>query len=452
MKDRPSVPLRDFIVREAHAHLMFHGLISVLVSGLLVTFGLAIFGRVMTDRALEATEHALRKSVLLGDRFETRILLDSLVKAELVSNVSVTDGAGVVVAESDQSNHGGFPSFTGKFLGFSRPIFRQGAFSGEPIATVNGVVRIGLRAFFAGLLAVLLLGVLMWQVLLFHVKRVAQRIAVPMSRLPAAVAGEEGSTGVLELDSIVSRLSVYHRRELEWAIEKDRLHRAEQLAHDIRSPLAALRVVHAMASDLTGEYKELIVSAVDRISSIARDILLERKLAKQVLNGRSRISLSTVAQQVISLKKAELGSTEVRIDLICPAAVVVSVPLSELEIFRILSNLVNNSVESLERSGRVEVHVTNDDGLVSIQVKDTGTGMDASFVRKILSEDSESISTKPSGNGLGLSYVIRTFRGIGGEVKIDSHLSQGTSITLLFAKDAGPMEGRKAEQFEAVLN
>ena len=81
---------------------------------------------------------------------------------------------------------------------------------------------------------------------------------------------------------------------------------------------------------------------------------------------------------------------------------------------------------------------------VAISVSDTGTGMTGEVAAKAF-EPFFSTKEIGKGTGLGLSQVLGFARQSGGEVRIDTRLGKGTTITLLLPRTLEALSRAVAE-------
>lgn len=97
----------------------------------------------------------------------------------------------------------------------------------------------------------------------------------------------------------------------------------------------------------------------------------------------------------------------------------------------VLTHVVRNAQDSTEPDGSIVVKTEHVDGLVIIIVSDDGCGMTAEFIRDHLFRPF--FSTKGSqGMGIG-AYQVREFaRKMGGDFRVTSTVSQGTTATMSF--------------------
>lgn len=103
---------------------------------------------------------------------------------------------------------------------------------------------------------------------------------------------------------------------------------------------------------------------------------------------------------------------------------------------QVLLNLLSNAVKFTPRDGRVTVSAVQEaDGGIAITVRDTGIGIAADALARILEpfqQADSSISGRFGGTGLGLS-ICRDLMGLhGGSLSIDSEPGRGTAATIRF--------------------
>ncbi|HNT97059.1 MAG TPA: ATP-binding protein, partial [Elusimicrobiales bacterium] len=112
------------------------------------------------------------------------------------------------------------------------------------------------------------------------------------------------------------------------------------------------------------------------------------------------------------------------------------------ELQRIISNLVNNAVEALDRAGSVAVTLSAYDGNVLIKVADDGKGIPTEILSK-LGQKGETHG-KSGGTGLGLYHARTSVESWGGSLAIESEPGKGASITLSLPAAAKPAAGLRA--------
>jgi signal transduction histidine kinase len=99
---------------------------------------------------------------------------------------------------------------------------------------------------------------------------------------------------------------------------------------------------------------------------------------------------------------------------------------------RVLGHLVQNALEATAGGGEVQVRLAEEAERALIEVKDSGIGMSAEFVRDRLFKPFS--TTKRSGMGIGAYESERYVAELGGEIRVDSAPGAGTTIQVLLPR------------------
>lgn len=215
---------------------------------------------------------------------------------------------------------------------------------------------------------------------------------------------------------------------------------SSRLAHDIRSPLAALNMVASQARSFPAEQADLLLSATKRIQSIANDLLVKKKM---VMGGNFFTSAQSttvggvlsVASQIVGEKKALVaGAHQIKItdSNFSEAGLQTSVVAWDLELGRILSNLIDNSIEAMPADGgSIALDLYQEDQkYIVLSVRDNGKGIADEIVPLLFSEGASFGKQDGSGFGLGLFSCRQRVEAWGGICSIDSKLGLGTTVTI----------------------
>jgi signal transduction histidine kinase len=99
------------------------------------------------------------------------------------------------------------------------------------------------------------------------------------------------------------------------------------------------------------------------------------------------------------------------------------------EILRMLSNLIDNSVEAIDDHGLILVLLNKNENELKISVRDNGRGI-PSHILPELSRRGFTFA-KAYGKGLGLHTTKKLIESYGGRLEIVSQLGRGTEVILL---------------------
>ncbi len=196
-----------------------------------------------------------------------------------------------------------------------------------------------------------------------------------------------------------------------------------QMSHDIRSPIAALQHLAEKVNEFTADDILLLKSSLERIDKIANIHLNESKgtFFQNVVEN----NLSILIVELVNEKKVEFPNVNFELSLQDS-----SIFCDSSDFKRILSNLVNNSVEAIKNPHPiVKISIIKLENRIVIKIEDNGQGIDKNILTKL---GNISITTKRQGNGLGLKHAIETLAEWNSNLKITSTGREGTTIEISF--------------------
>lgn len=213
------------------------------------------------------------------------------------------------------------------------------------------------------------------------------------------------------------------------------------VAHDLRSPLTALRLyASSLLTSLTegGSTRQRqaltnIRTQVERLTQFVTNLLdldqIEQgRLALQYSAGDLKALLHEVVAMVD--EPAALRGQTVRLD-------VPETPLllqADTERLRqILYNLLSNAVKYTPVGGHIQLSAAADGAAVVVQVTDNGPGLTSTELENLFQlyyRTADARQSKTPGTGLGLFIVKTLVEAHHGQVTVHSQLGQGTTFTL----------------------
>lgn len=223
---------------------------------------------------------------------------------------------------------------------------------------------------------------------------------------------------------------MYVTRKIE---EEKRLHEtkimkiARQTFHDIRSPLATLNALSESIKDISSQDKILMEKSIDRINSIALGLLniSKKEQFSQISHKIEKHSLNDLLKEVINFKEIEFKELpNVSIHYNFPLENISSI-YNEIDLKNIISNLINNSIESKANQLAISLEGTNQNAIIKIE--DNGQGIPSHILERIGSEE---FTTKKSGNGLGLLHAYESIHQWNGKIEIKSTMNKGTTVKI----------------------
>jgi PAS domain S-box-containing protein len=174
------------------------------------------------------------------------------------------------------------------------------------------------------------------------------------------------------------------------------------------------------------------------------------------------LNLNKMIEDMASLLSTVAGkNVELNFDL---ATDLPDIEADAAQVRQVLVNILSNAAESISQTGEIKIKTnflmadleylnhtlladnTTPGVYVCLEVKDTGSGMDAATVNKIFDPF---FSTKFQGRGLGLAAVLGIVRSHNGTIKVESLLGGGTTVRVLFSSSEEKKSADKANNFRA---
>lgn len=214
---------------------------------------------------------------------------------------------------------------------------------------------------------------------------------------------------------------------------------AKQVAHDIKSPLTALKLVSLkLKGQLTSIDYTFLQRSISRITDIIYDLSLN-KAHVDVNNKVQNVLLYPLIDSIISEKRLTLKNDfEINInDLISDEMKSVFVEINPSDLKRSISNILNNSLEAFENDGEIDVFLEDEGCFVKIIIKDNGKGIPSEMLSKVV--ESDFTHGKKMGQGLGLSFAFDICKQYGGDLLIESIENEFTKVFISIPKATPPL-------------
>ena len=195
---------------------------------------------------------------------------------------------------------------------------------------------------------------------------------------------------------------------------------ATQVAHDIRSPLAALVAFEKSQLEISEERRLMLRAAVNRINDIANNLLTQVRAQTIIETSELKRELipATVSSLITEKRMQYRSRIGVQLDLeVLSSAYGLFAKVSSSELKRVLSNLIDNAFEAIEDTGRVRVVVMGTDDQVKVSVHDDGVGVPDHVLAQLGVRGN---TGKEHGSGLGLYHAFKTVRAWRGDVCVRS--------------------------------
>jgi two-component system OmpR family sensor kinase len=253
----------------------------------------------------------------------------------------------------------------------------------------------------------------------------------PGRRLPPAGTGDEVARLGETLNEMLDRL--------EQALQRERRF-VDEASHELRTPLANLRIELDLALRRARSSEELeaaLRSAADeteRLARLAEDLLvLARADRGRVPVRREEVDLAELVGGEVDAFAARARQAGVAVEARVPTGLLSS--LDPLRMRQAVGNLLDNAVRSTPPQGTVTIEVGHADGFLSLEVRDTGEGFPAAFLRNAFEpfarpDAPRSRPDRDAGSGLGLAIVRAVAEAHGGTVEAANRPEGGAAVRL----------------------
>ncbi len=198
------------------------------------------------------------------------------------------------------------------------------------------------------------------------------------------------------------------------------------LAHDIRTPLTAIRMnaqllqKRAVQLGADAESVAIVITEVDRLGELVGNML---DFSRPIALAPGIVEVHALLFECVRQVTASGAGTEVGVQLdVAPD--VGALPGDRVRLLRALTNVIQNALQAGPRSA-VRVRAWAGDGEIEIVVKDDGRGIDPADLPRVLEPF---FTTRSEGTGLGLAIVDKIVRAHGGTVLVRSVPDRGTEV------------------------
>ena len=213
-------------------------------------------------------------------------------------------------------------------------------------------------------------------------------------------------------------------------------------AHELRTPLALIQAQldlyhtteHPESTAVAEETIQMVTEQNERLSKLVRTLLDMSEL--QTVSRNDRIELHSLIEEVLT--DLEPLAQEKKVELIqksqgagAKADEELFLTGSDILIYRMLYNLVENAIKYNRENGSVTVSAIREKNEVVLTVSDTGNGIDEAFREQIFEpffRIDKSRSRELGGVGLGLAMVREVVRVHDGTIEVYTNEHGGTTF------------------------
>jgi len=297
------------------------------------------------------------------------------------------------------------------------------------------------------------------------------RVTRPVEELARAArdvaAGNwDASVRVQGQDEVAQLAESFNRMTTELIAQKQRLVQTERvaawrelarrLAHELKNPLFPLQLTvenlvraKSQSPEIFEEiFRESAQTLLAEISNLKGIIGRFSEFSKMPQPQLQRVNVNEVVEAVARLFQAQFRS-EGRDAITCRVELdqhLDAISADPELLHRALSNLVLNAMDAMPKGGELTLRTRHEDGKVSIEISDTGSGLTQEECERIFTPY---YTSKQHGTGLGLAIVQSVVSDHGGRISVRSEPKKGTTFVIELPSNAEALQATAPQAEES---
>lgn len=211
------------------------------------------------------------------------------------------------------------------------------------------------------------------------------------------------------------------------------------VSHELRSPMARIRVALALAErnapEATMGHLSRIEQETERLDQLVGQVMLLTRLRTQTVRQFKTLRIDEIIVEIVENARFEHPNVELRYDAQCPG--VISGNAAELR--SAIENIVRNALAFSTPPGRVDITLRDAGGFVEVAVADNGPGVEAENLERIFEpffRADASRDHQQRGEGIGLAITASVIHGHKGSVTARNRTEGGLEIVLRLPRTA----------------
>lgn len=211
------------------------------------------------------------------------------------------------------------------------------------------------------------------------------------------------------------------------------------IAHDLRSPMASIRmvlnlVVAAVSPDVVGQEIFDLIDKANKESEDVHDLLDNLLKWTKSQTGRLTVvmqdlDLNDIIPGVVDIFEMIAANKKIKLSYTGSSTIV----RADNDMLKtIVRNFMSNAVKFSPENSTIEISVTSDADFAKISIRDHGVGIAADRIDSIFHKGETTYGTGgEEGSGLGLQLCQDFAQKIGGDVMVQSVEGEGSTFSVL---------------------
>jgi len=217
----------------------------------------------------------------------------------------------------------------------------------------------------------------------------------------------------------------------------------QNMTHELKTPLSTVTVALEALQEFDGindskkreEYLEISKTELGRLSLLVDRVLSVSGMDKNLPPAhKEQIDLMALINQIVNSLKLQTEKQNIQIQIYSMDQPVYLLADRQW-VAGVIYNLLDNAIKySQNNHPKIEVLLAQKDNQIELKISDNGPGIAPDHQTRIF----EKFYRIPSGNvhtvkghGLGLSYVMRVVKEMGGKIWVDSETGKGSVFNII---------------------
>ncbi len=235
-----------------------------------------------------------------------------------------------------------------------------------------------------------------------------------------------------ELDRLIGSFNEMSGR-LQSSFEQIRQFSTD-VSHELRTPLTAIQgqlevaLFTATRKEQLQEAVENALQDVERLSNLVRALLLlSQSESGQIPIKKGVVDLNGLLGDLVDQFQIPAEASQVTLIHANRGAALCEADRTQIE--RVITNLLSNALKYTSAGGWIRATAESLGSNVRLTVEDSGVGIPSNHLPHIFDRFYRVPDPNPEkGLGLGLSFVAAIVKAHGGEIRVESHVGQGSKF------------------------
>ncbi|KRT65961.1 MAG: GAF sensor signal transduction histidine kinase [Candidatus Dadabacteria bacterium CSP1-2] len=203
-----------------------------------------------------------------------------------------------------------------------------------------------------------------------------------------------------------------------------------QMTHSFKNPTIAIAGLARLLKKKTNDpssvskYTDAILEEAIKLEKTHKDFI--NFVKTKYTSEKTPIDINKVVELLYQEKKNKEKSQGVNFHLNLGS----NLPLvlgNDYQLYNCIENIVSNSIEAMPEGGELFIETAEEDGFVSVGIKDTGPGISDEVMKNLFKPF---FTTKTIGSGLGLYTAKGIIENLGGHIVVSCERDKGCNVTV----------------------